>query len=36
MFLLIIIIGVFLGTTGAALGLSKKMGEINPTGHIYS
>ena len=36
MFLLILLIGVFLGTTGAFLALSKKMGEINPKGHGYS
>ena len=33
MFFLILIIGAFLGTTGAFLALSKKMGEINPKGH---
>ena len=36
MFFLILLIGVFLGTTGAFLGLSKKMGEINPTRRGYS
>ena len=35
-FFLILLIGVFLGTTGAFLALSKKMGEINPKGHGYS
>ena len=33
MFFLILLIGGFLGTTGAFLGLSKKMGEINPKGY---
>ena len=36
MFFLILLIGVFLGTTGAFLALSKKMGEINPKRHGYS
>ena len=36
MFFLILVIGVLLGTTGAFLALSKKMGEINPKGHRYS
>ena len=33
---LILLIGVFLGISGAFLGLSKKMDEINPKGHDYS
>ena len=34
-FFLILLIGVFLGTTGAFLALSKKMGEINPKGRLF-
>ena len=36
MFFLILLTGVSLGITGAFLGLSKKMGEINPKRLKYS
>ena len=35
MFLLIIIIGVFLGTTGAALGLSKNGRDKSNRAHLF-